>query len=78
MERKNITIRENQAEWIEQADINLSQLVQDSIDERMPPDDEELAAAYAENADDATRTAEEWAEASREANDHLGSNPNAE
>lgn len=78
MERKNITIREDQAEWIEMADINLSHLVQESIDERMGPSDEELATAYAENAEDAAHVATEWDETSSEANDHLGPNPNAE
>jgi post-segregation antitoxin (ccd killing protein) len=78
MERKNITIREDQAQWVEQADINLSQLVQDTIDEEMGPSEEDLAAAYAENADEAAEVAEEWSEVSREANEHLGPNPNAE
>lgn len=78
MERKNITIREDQSEWIEEVDLNLSQLVQDTIDERMGPSDEELARAYAANADAAARVAEEWAETSREANEYLGPNPNAE
>lgn len=78
MERKNITIREDQAEWLEDVDINLSQLVQDTIDEQMSPTDEELASAYAANADTAARVAEEWAETSREANEYLGPNPNTE
>lgn len=78
MKRKNITIREDQAEWVEQADINLSQLVQDTIDEEMGPSEEELATAYAENADEAARIAEEWSETSREANEHLGPNPDVE
>ncbi|WP_276258980.1 hypothetical protein [Haloglomus litoreum] len=78
MERKNITIREDQAEWVEQAGINLSQLVQETIDEEMGPSEEDLAAAYAENAEQAAEIAEEWSEASREANEHLDPNPNAE
>ena len=78
MKRKNITIREDQAEWIERADVNLSQLVQDAIDEEMGPSEFELASAYAENAEEASRVAEEWAEASREANDDLGPNPTTE
>jgi len=78
MKRKNITIREDQAEWIERAEINLSQLVQDAIDEEMGPSESELASAYAENAEEASRVAEEWAEASSEANEYLGSNPNTE
>lgn len=77
MQRKNITVREDQAEWIEKVDINLSQLVQDTIDEQMGPTDEELASAYAENADTAARVADEWAETSREANEHLGPDPDA-
>ena len=41
MKRKNITIREDQAEWVERSDINLSQLVQDAIDEKMGPSEPE-------------------------------------
>lgn len=78
MERKNITIREDQAEWIEQAGINLSQLVQETIDEEIGPSEADLAAAYAENAEEAARVAEEWSETSREVNEHLGPNPNVE
>ncbi|OKY78052.1 MAG: hypothetical protein BTN85_0537 [Candidatus Methanohalarchaeum thermophilum] len=33
MERKNITIREDQAEWIEENYLNLSRFVQDKLDE---------------------------------------------
>jgi hypothetical protein len=35
VERKNSTILENQAAWIEEANVNRSRLVQESIDERM-------------------------------------------
>lgn len=78
MERKNITIREDQSEWIEKQGINLSQLVQETIDEEMNPTDEELAAAYQENASHAADVTEEWSSVSREANDHLGDPPNNE
>jgi regulator of protease activity HflC (stomatin/prohibitin superfamily) len=77
MERKNITIREDQAEWVAETDTNLSQLVQEAIDEAMGPDEEELAEAYRANADDAAATAEEWADASAEATDHLGTHPDS-
>lgn len=78
MERKNITVREDQSEWIEEENINLSQLVQDAIDEEMGPTDEELAEAYRENAEHAAETAEQWANVSQEANDHLGDAPTHE
>ncbi len=35
MERKQITIREDQVEWIDENHINLSSLVRGCIDERM-------------------------------------------
>jgi post-segregation antitoxin (ccd killing protein) len=35
VERKNITIRKDQAKWIKDKHINLSRLVQDKIDEEM-------------------------------------------
>ena len=38
MERKNITIREDQAEWIESNHLNLSRFVQDELDELMDND----------------------------------------
>lgn len=75
MERKNITIREDQAAWIDTTDRNLSQLVQAAIDDEMGPSDDELAAAYQANAEDAAETAERWATASQEATDHLGEPP---
>lgn len=78
MKRKNITIREDQAEWVKRSDINLSQLVQDAIDEEMGLSESELASAYAENAEEASRVAEGWTETSSEANEYLGSNPNTE
>lgn len=78
MQRKNITIREDQSEWIEQQDINLSQLVQETIDEEMGPSAEELATAYRENAELASETNEQWEGASWEANDHLGDAPRDE
>ena len=75
MERKNITIREDQSEWIKKQGINLSQLVQETIDEEMKPTEEELAAAYLENAAHAADVNEEWSSVSREANEHLGDPP---
>ncbi len=78
MERKNITIREDQSEWIENQDINLSQLVQETIDEEMNPTEEELAAAYQENASHAADVNDEWSSVSREANEHLGDPPGNE
>ena len=78
MERKNITIREDQSEWIEQQDINLSQLVQETIDEEMNPTEEELAAASQANASHAAEVNDEWSSVSTEANDHLGDPPSKE
>lgn len=75
MERKNITIREDQAEWIEEANVNLSRLVQESIGEQMSPTEEDLAAAYRSNAEHASETNESWSDVSTEADQHLGSNP---
>jgi len=34
MKRKTITIREEQAEWIDEDNLNLSRFVQDKLDER--------------------------------------------
>jgi len=78
MERKNITIREEQSEWIEKQGINLSQLVRETIDEEMTPTEGELAAAYQENASHAADVADEWSSVSREANEHLGAPPSDE
>lgn len=78
MERKNITVREDQSEWIEQQDINLSQLVQETIDEEMNPTEEELAAVYQSNASHAAEVNDEWSSVSKEANDHLGDPPSNE
>ncbi|TQQ82056.1 hypothetical protein [Halonotius roseus] len=75
MERKNITIREDQATWIDATDRNLSQLVQAAIDDEMGPSDDELAAAYQANAEDAAETAAAWAAASAEATEQLGEPP---
>ena len=75
MKRKNITIREDQAEWLAETDRNLSKLVQETIDAEMAPSDDALAHAYQENADNAAETAEQWATASQEATDHLGEPP---
>jgi hypothetical protein len=35
MQRKSITIREDQAKWVTEKHINLSRFVQDKIDEEM-------------------------------------------
>ena len=78
MERKNITIREDQSKWVENQDINLSQLVRKTIDEEMNPTEEELASAYQENASHAADVNDEWASVSREANEHLGDPPSNE
>ena len=78
MERKNITIREDQSEWVKGQGVNLSQLVQEAIDAEMPPTDAELADAYRENASHAADVNEEWSKVSTEANDHLGDRPSDE
>ena len=78
MKRKNITIREDQSEWIENQGINLSQLVQETIDEEMNPGEEELAAAYQENSSHAADVNDEWSSVSREATEHLGDPPSNE
>jgi post-segregation antitoxin (ccd killing protein) len=78
MERKNITIREDQSEWIDEQGINLSQLVQETIDEEMNPTDEELAEAYQENASHATEVNDQWSSVSTEANEQLGDTPRTE
>ena len=78
MERKNVTIREDQSEWVDEAGINLSQLVQEAIDDRMEPTESELAAAYQENAAHAAETNAEWRGVSREANEQLGDHPGHE
>lgn len=75
MKRKNITIREDQSDWIKQEDVNLSQLVQEVIDEEMGPTDDELAQAYQENAAHAAETNERWSNVSTEANQYLGDSP---
>jgi hypothetical protein len=78
MDRKNITIREDQSEWVEQEELNLSQFVQAKLDEQMGPSEEALAEAYRDNADHAAETAAEWEAVSSEANDHLGPHPGEE
>lgn len=78
MERKNVTIREDQSEWVDEAGINLSKLVQEAIDERMQPTETELAEAYRENAAHADETNTEWRSVSNEANEQLGDPPGQE
>lgn len=75
MDRKNITIREDQSEWIHERGVNLSQFVQEQLDKEMGPSDDELAQAYRENAENARQTNDEWSDVSVEANRHLGENP---
>lgn len=71
MERKNISIREDQSRKIEEQDLNLSQFVREQLDEHLGPSDDELAQAYQENAEQARETNEAWEHASIEANQHL-------
>lgn len=71
MERKNITIREDQSEWVHARDMNLSRFVQEQLDEAMGPSDDELAQAYQENAENAREMNDEWNHVSREAHEHL-------
>jgi post-segregation antitoxin (ccd killing protein) len=78
MERKNVTIREDQSEWVDEAEVNLSQLVQEAIDERMKPTEAELAEAYQENAAHASETNREWSAVSTEANEQLDGYPDHE
>ena len=75
MDRKNITIREDQTEWVRRADVNLSRFVQDRLDEAMGPSDDELEAAYRENAEQARQAADNWEHVSSEANQYLGDAP---
>ena len=72
MERKNVTIREDQSEWVDETGANLSQLVQEAIDDRMEPTETELAEAYQDNAAHAAETNTEWSDVSTEANQQLG------
>jgi len=78
VERKNVTIREDQSEWVAEADVNLSQLVQEAIDDRMEPTEKELAEAYQENVPHAAETNTEWSGVSTEANEQLGDHPDHE
>lgn len=75
MDRKNITIRKDQSKWISKCNVNLSQFVQEQLDEAMGPSDDELAQAYRENAENARQMNDEWSDVSTEANQHLGDNP---
>jgi hypothetical protein len=78
MKRKNVTIREDQSEWVDETGTNLSQLVQEAIDDRMDPTESELAEAYQENAAHAAETNTEWSRVSTEANEQLGDHPDRE
>jgi hypothetical protein len=75
MDRKNITIRDDQSEWVAERGFNLSQFVQEQLDEEIGPSDDELAQAYRENAENARQMNKEWEHVSTEANRHLGENP---
>lgn len=75
MDRKNITIREDQSEWVHERGVNLSQFVQEQLDEAMGPSDDELAQAYRENTEQAREMNEEWSNVSLEANQYLGEDP---
>jgi post-segregation antitoxin (ccd killing protein) len=78
VERKNVTIREDQSEWVDKTGVNLSRLVQEAIDERMEPTETELAEAYQKNAAHAAETNTEWSGVSAEANEQLGDHPDHE
>jgi hypothetical protein len=60
---------------VDEAGVNLSQLVQEAIDERMEPTETELAEAYEENTAHAAETNTEWSGVSTEANEQLGDHP---
>lgn len=60
MERKCITIREDQSKWVAETGVNLSKLAREAIDDRMEPTETELAEAYRANAADAAETSAEW------------------
>jgi post-segregation antitoxin (ccd killing protein) len=75
MDRKNITIRKDQSEWVDEAGVNLSRFVQEAIDERMEPTETELAEAYKENTGHAAETNNMWSDVSTEANEQLGDHP---
>jgi len=78
MERKNVTIREDQSEWIDDTGVNLSQLGQEAIDDRMESTESELAAAYQENSAHAAETNAEWNAVATEANKQLDHHPDDE
>lgn len=72
MDRKNITIREDQSEWVSDNEVNLSRFVQEQLDEAMGPSEDDLAQAYRENAEQARETNEAWNNVSLEANQYVG------
>lgn len=78
MRKKTITIREEQDTWVSRSNLNLSRFVQDRLDERMGPGEEELEAAYRRTAERDARVNEKWDDASREANQYLGDPPEIE
>ena len=75
MNKEIISIREEQSEWLQDRDIDLSQFVREAIDEKMGPTDEELAEAYQDNVDHAAEVNEVWSDVSLEANERLGELP---
>lgn len=78
MQKKTITIREDQDSWIQRSNLNLSRFVQDRLDENMGPTEEELEAAYRRTAERDAGVNEEWESASRETNRYLGESPEIE
>ena len=76
VQRKNITIRDEQDAWVDRMNLNLSRFVQDQLDEHMGPTDDELAAAYRRTRERDGDVYNAWEGASREANTKLGASPN--
>lgn len=75
VQRKNITIRDEQAAWVARENVNLSRFVQDRLEEEMGPTDEEIAADYRRNRERDRDVYEDWEGASVEANQYLGDAP---
>lgn len=75
VQRKNITIRDEQAAWVDRTNVNLSRFVQDRIAEAMGPSEEELAEAYRTGRERDMEVYENWEDASVEANQYLGDAP---
>lgn len=75
VQRKNITIQDEQDAWVSRQNINLSRFIQDRIAEAMGPSEEELAEAYRTGRERNMEVYEEWEGASVEANQYLGDAP---